>query len=234
MDNSNMDYEKLNEERKNKKVKKSSRPLGTIYPQRIKDTIAGESTKLTFGPGVPVKHVKRKVGDKWEDSDGFTIEQMNGYVIKHPKVGNLDVPTFCPECKNLMRKKADEKFWALHGLCLNCVIELEHKIRISGDWDEYQKNKILQNKLSFLKDTLRQSKDHINVTLKKKMEFHTEEGKVEQWDNENYETEKTFIENNIIEIEELIRKMELVIDGKMTEEEAFAESVEKTTENNDG
>jgi hypothetical protein len=82
------------------------------------------------------------------------------------------MPMFCPECKKVMKKKLDDKFWRLMGHCFECQVETENKLRITGKYENWAKKKILENKKSFLHD-LKQSID----------EFEKTEGKAEFFNN---------------------------------------------------
>ena len=81
---------------------------------------------------------------------------------------DVRMPMFCPECKKVMKKKLDNKFWRLMGHCFDCQVTIENKLRIEGKYEEWAKRKILENKKSFLND-LKQSID----------EFEKTEGKAE-------------------------------------------------------
>ena len=81
---------------------------------------------------------------------------------------DVRMPMFCPECKKVMKKKLDNKFWRLMGHCFDCQVTIENKLRIEGKYEEWEKKKILENKKSFLHD-LKQSID----------EFEKTEGKAE-------------------------------------------------------
>ena len=61
-------------------------------------------------------------------------------------------PWFCPKCGQIMEKRLDDKMWNVHNMCFNCVVEFEHKLRVSGEYDDYEKKKLSANKLSFYKD----------------------------------------------------------------------------------
>jgi len=78
------------------------------------------------------------------------------------------MPLFCPECKKVMKKKLDDKFWRMMGHCFDCQVTIENKLRIEGKYEEWAKKKVLENKKSYLKD-LKQSID----------EFEESEGKAE-------------------------------------------------------
>ena len=83
-------------------------------------------------------------------------EREKGDII--PKMTELmkDVrmPWFCPECDSVMKKKLDNKMWTLFGHCFDCQIKIENKLRIEGKYEEWEKEKIRKNKISFIKDTI--------------------------------------------------------------------------------
>jgi leucyl aminopeptidase len=39
----------------------------------------------------------------------------------------------------------------IHGMCYDCVIEMEHKLRVTGKYEEYEQQKIRENKKAWLK-----------------------------------------------------------------------------------
>ena len=51
-----------------------------------------------------------------------------------------------------MKKRIDDKFWRLFGHCFDCQINFEHKLRLEGKYDEWEQNKIKENKLAWIKD----------------------------------------------------------------------------------
>ena len=88
---------------------------------------------------------------------GYTgKEKEKGDIV--PKMTELmqDVrmPLFCKECDKLMKKRLDDKMWRLYGHCFDCQIKIENKLRIDGTYKEWEANKIKENKISFIKDTI--------------------------------------------------------------------------------
>ena len=90
---------------------------------------------------------------------------MVGYKSKEKEKGDIipkmteimqDVrmPLFCKECNKVMKKKLDDKMWRLYGHCFDCQIEIENKLRIEGKYEEWEKEKIKQNKIAFIKDQI--------------------------------------------------------------------------------
>ena len=64
------------------------------------------------------------------------------------------MPWFCPECKKTMKIKLDDKMWRLYGHCFDCQIKIETKMRAAGNYEEWEKNRIRENKKSYVKDML--------------------------------------------------------------------------------
>ena len=90
---------------------------------------------------------------------------MVGYKSKEKEKGDIipkmteimqDVrmPLFCKECNKIMKKKLDDKMWRLYGHCFDCEIKIENKLRIEGKYEEWEKEKIKQNKIAFIKDQM--------------------------------------------------------------------------------
>ena len=95
------------------------------------------------------------------------------------------MPWFCPECKKVMKKRLDNKFWRMMGHCFDCQVKIETKLRIKGEYEEWEKNKIRENKKSYLKD-LKQSIDEFEASGGKTTFFNevgvTEKGvEKEEW-----------------------------------------------------
>tara|TARA_R110000796_G_scaffold36621_4_gene93113 strand:- start:30 stop:563 length:534 start_codon:yes stop_codon:yes gene_type:complete len=67
---------------------------------------------------------------------------------------DVRMPLFCKECKRVMKQKLDDKMWRLFGHCFDCQSKFENKLRIEGKFDEWQEEKVRQNKISWLKDQI--------------------------------------------------------------------------------
>ena len=71
-------------------------------------------------------------------------------------MASVRMPWFCPSCKKAMKKRLDRKFWSLFNHCMDCQIEIETKMRYKGEFEEYAKRKVLENRKAYVKD-LKQS-----------------------------------------------------------------------------
>ena len=72
------------------------------------------------------------------------------------------MPWFCGECKKLMKSRLDEKMWYLYQHCFECQVEVENKLRISGEYDKWSQQKIIANKLSWIQEQKQQLEEFKN------------------------------------------------------------------------
>ncbi len=162
--------------------------------QDVKDILSGNHThqnKIQVGY-IPKEEPKeiREVGEKWFDSEGNEWEQKQGYAVRlgkewqqelHEQINNF--PNCQKEtctCNTLTIKRLDEKMRKLHGMCFDCVVSMEHKLRIENKWEEYEKSKMKENALAWLAEAER-DKNLIAEELSK-VEFVNGFGDVEKWE----------------------------------------------------
>ena len=112
------------------------------------------------------KSLRHEVGDIWEETDSkgnvYIIEQKDGFRIKKTKNSDLfqevrDELRAFPNCQKqtctcYQANQLDEKMRKIHGMCFDCVIEMEHQLKKDGTFDEYAHNKIRENALAWLRD----------------------------------------------------------------------------------
>jgi len=68
-------------------------------------------------------------------------------------------PWFCPECNKVMKSRLDDKMYRLHNQCFDCQVKFENKLRVEGKYDEWEEKKVLNNKLSYVKDQIESIED---------------------------------------------------------------------------
>ena len=85
-------------------------------------------------------------GDKKVTKHGDKISELSEIMQE------ARMPWFCPSCKKTMKKRLDNKMWLLYNHCFDCQIDIEHKMRIEGTFNEWVQQKIIANKLSWIKD----------------------------------------------------------------------------------
>ena len=132
---------------------------------------------------------------------------------------SIRMPWFCPKCKKAMKKKLDDKFWRLMNHCFDCQVEMENKLRIKGEFDEWAQRKMLENQKSQLKD-LEQSIIDFEKTGGKK-EWYNNVGvntpmlEADKWEMGKEKFEETIQEarNFIQEKRELVEEAEQQLTG---------------------
>ena len=109
------------------------------------------------------KNEKREVGDIWdEEINGiaYTIEQKNGFRVKKPKNSvSKEVREYLNSFPNCTKETCtcitpnhlDQKMKKIHGMCYDCVIDMEHNLKKQGKYEEYERKKITENALAWLK-----------------------------------------------------------------------------------
>ena len=141
-------------------------------------------TKTSVSLNVKEAPIKREVGERWTDENGKEWEQRDGYKISVTKTLDLlaqhRMPEHCPNCNNVMAKKhLDERMWRIHKMCFDCVIDMEHQLRLEGKYDDYEKQKVKENALAWLRDAEKDVEDLVNAY--KYASFVNQDGSVEKW-----------------------------------------------------
>jgi len=133
----------------------------------VKEMIAGThkfQTNKTYGPGGGKRYEWHEVGDKWEETeaDGTTwiVEQHQGFRTKKSKHAEVfqEVRDFlqsfpnCPKetCTCDPNYHLNKKMRTIHGMGLDCVIDMEHKLKVEGKFDEYARTRIENNAREWL------------------------------------------------------------------------------------
>ena len=152
----------------------------------VKEMLGGEhktQTKKTVSFADKVIE-RREVGETWTDDKGQKWEQRNGYKVKVGKLSKLreELKSF-PNCNKetctcIEPGQADLKMKAIHGMCVNCVVEMEHKLKLNGEYEEYERKKMLANAEAWLKQA-ELEKEVLKTTLK--ASFVNEDGSIEKW-----------------------------------------------------
>ncbi len=77
-----------------------------------------------------------------------------------------------------MKKRVDAKMYNIHKKCLDCVIEMEHKLRIRGEYEAYERKAVADNAESYI--------NHLEASLIEALntsnnQYVSERGEVERW-----------------------------------------------------
>ena len=127
---------------------------------------------------------------------------------------SIRMPLFCPKCDKAMKKKLDDKFWRTQGHCFDCQIDYENQLRIKGEYENYEKTKVLENQKAYLKD-LEQSIDDFEKTGGKQEWFNQVGVNTPELESEKWEMGEKEFEKTISEARDFIReKRQLVEDAE--------------------
>jgi hypothetical protein len=149
---------------------------------------------------------QRLIGETWTDVDGIEWEQKDGYVSRTSKV--LDEvkrqTTYYSNCyerergkecskNNINSSRQDQHFRIKTGRCLDCQIAHEHKLRLEGKFEEYEKRTLYQNALDWFVEA-EKDKDFIIAELFTNINYVAgADGGTETWTDTNYEERKKSI-----------------------------------------
>ena len=120
------------------------------------------------------------------------------------------MPWFCPACNKVMKTRLDRKFYYMIQKCHDCVVKEETKMRINGTFDEYEKNKVRENKRSYIRD-LKQTIEEWKNSPDSVTYFNQVRPDGYSLDEEKWDVNKDEINILIKEAEEYLEKLEETI-----------------------
>ena len=150
--------------------------------QRMRNIITGKAGDRTqIQSGWEKNKQDYKEGDEWQEG-GKTWTIKNGIKQTITKLDGIKrlvvLPLTCPNCNNPFKiNDVNKKMYSIHNMCLNCVTEMETKIKIEGGWSEYEKGIINGNKNASLQDF----EKALESWMMENDSFVTEAGDIENW-----------------------------------------------------
>tara|TARA_R110001606_G_scaffold398798_1_gene578990 strand:- start:119 stop:739 length:621 start_codon:yes stop_codon:yes gene_type:complete len=154
----------------------------------VNQMIRGEHrTQTRKSKGYEKKSIERQVGDTWEDANGQSWVQKNGYKAKVSRLSNIRAvieQSVCPVCSK-HATRFDKQFITREGKCHDCIVKEETLMSCEGYikkepiYQQWERNKIKKNVESFLKDA---SKD-VELLKQKftKSEYVNSDGTIDKW-----------------------------------------------------
>jgi len=143
--------------------------------------------------GADKEKVKRKIGEKWTDSNGKSWEQLEAGKVQTSELGDimaetrayLDKLNTCKSdnCKTIKIGRVDKKLISKTGYCLHCLTIKEAQIKYDGLWEAYEDYKIFSNMISDGNDIVEQFKQAYR-DAKQTYEVVQEDGTIEKWSME--------------------------------------------------
>ena len=149
----------------------------------LKDLLQGKTPEKKIQVGGYDKEFSEKLKKEKE-------EQRKSNKAISDIMSKIRMPMFCPDCKNMMNKRLDKKFWMRMGKCFDCVIEEENTMRAKGTYREYERKKVKDNAMSWLKEQEQTFEDWKQSLLNPKSEFVNQDGTKEKWSVNKEENEK--------------------------------------------
>ena len=126
-------------------------------------------------------------------------------------MAEVRMPWFCPKCEKAMKKKLDDKFWRMMGHCFDCQVEMENKLRMKGEFDDWAERKMLENQKSQLKD-LEQSITDFEKTGGKKEWYNNVGVNTPMLEADKWEMGKEKFEETIQEARDFIREKREIVE----------------------
>jgi len=150
--------------------------------QRMRNLVTGKSGERTqVQAGWEKQTEDHKEGDVWdEDGKKWTIKNgIKQSITKLDKFKHLiNLPFSCPSCNSPMKNdEITKKMYSIHGMCFECVVKMEDKIKLEGKWEEYAKGAMNRNKNA----SLEEFEQALDSWLQDKDTFVTEQGDIENW-----------------------------------------------------
>lgn len=205
---------------KNIKLKSSRSNLDIV-----KSYLNGEKAFVQVGYDPSLETSNRKEGEEWEDSFGRRWVIKDGYKKRLPKKSTVINEKRCKCCNMDTRwgNYLDHNVWSKSGLCYDCFIENETKLRIKGVWKDYNKLRDLKNIKSYLTDhkqKFEEAKKWCEDHKDDPVSFMEEDGSMEKWEGKQDHTKilkdvtedlnkiNERLSNIDVEIDELTKKCE--------------------------
>ena len=131
--------------------------------------------------GYKKKRIEYKEGDVWkENGKTWTIKDGIKQTISKLDAIKKEVfmPLCCPKCGKVMKCQLDKPNYKVHKMCLNCVVEFEHKLKCRGEYDNYIKELKLKNHLTKINEM---ENMFLELANQSNEGFVSEYGEVERW-----------------------------------------------------
>lgn len=179
--------------------------------QRMRNIITKKyGDKTVTQVGYTKRHIDYKEGDIWEENGKkWTIK--SGIKQTITRLDELKkavmLPLVCPKCAKPMNiSPVNKKMWSIHRMCLNCVVDMETKLKKDNKYQEYEKSMVING----IKAHIKELEDMLlDISLNSSNESYvTEDGDIEQWKGNDDARQKI-----ITELTEYIQKLKEATDS---------------------
>ena len=70
----------------------------------------------------------------------------------------------------------------IHGMCYDCVIDMEHQLRVEGKYEEYEREKVRNNAMAWLKNAEKDVEQLKQLYTETQQYVTNADGVLETWD----------------------------------------------------
>ena len=147
--------------------------------QRIRNLATKKVHEKTItSVGYTKAEEQHEEGDMWEENGrNWTIK--NGIKRTVRKTEGHTVPFLCPNCSKPMNHHFDKKMYAIHQMCLHCVVEMEGELKMQGKYEEYERNMIMRNAQYFAENVSTGLDQFLDDIIN--ASYVTEDGTIQNW-----------------------------------------------------
>lgn len=178
----------------------------------------GEDPSRAFGYEKSNPHIKREIGEKWED-EYHQYEQKEGFVLKTGKNHEAfqSIREFLREKEECSNKECSKEKYGPNdkllikqsGFCIDCNIEMDSEATKLGVFEDYKNFRLFKRAIAQATEARKQIEDGIRE-LKPHYEQVLEDGRIEIWHlpkpvdemKADMELEIANIDKGLIELEE--------------------------------
>jgi hypothetical protein len=151
--------------------------------QRMRNIITkNTSDKTGTQVGYNKAYEDHKEGDIWEErGKKWTIKNgIKQTVTRFDSIKKkIFAPITCPACNKPMTKgQLDKYMFSIHQKCSDCVIEYETKLKVKGEYKEYEREMIKKGVEYHIKEM---EGVLLELLMNNNEQFVTENGEIEEW-----------------------------------------------------
>lgn len=149
----------------------------------------GEDPSKSFGYEKSNPHIKREIGDKWED-EYYQYEQKEGFVLKTGKNHEAfqSAREFLREKENCSNHSCQKQVYGPNdkilikesGYCIDCNVEMDSEANKLEIFEEYKNFRLFRRAIAKASEARKQIEDGIKE-LRPYYEQVLEDGKIEVW-----------------------------------------------------
>lgn len=183
--------------------KRTLRNVEAVHQMLSGEHKTQQKTTIGFTGTDGKNQATRKPGEIWEEKDSTGKHicwwelTESGTKVKynvHPDIAKsmhelrryLNTFPNCPKdvCTCSNPSNLDKKFKRATGMCEDCTVTMETRLKIRGEFDEYAKTRMRENAVKFFQDANVEI-EKFKVTLQKTEFLSGENGEIETWNFDN-------------------------------------------------